>query len=261
MAKAKLIDVTRCTACRSCQTACKNWNKLPAVETQFIGSYENPPEFQPTTWTRVTFNEHGSNGSVKWYFAKKQCMHCVDAACESICPAEAISHTTYGNVYIDHKICIGCGACVGACPFNVPRVDPANNKSRKCTMCLDRLTNDLPPACVNACPVDALSFGDREEMIALGEEKVAALKEKGYSNAQLYGVEELGGLGVMYVLADSPAAYNFPENPTISSSVYLWKIALGPVKTLATIGLAAGALSNWLKLRKEEVIKEDLAKE
>lgn len=98
-------------------------------------------------------------------------------------------------------------------------------------------------------------------MIALGEEKVAALKEKGYSNAQLYGVEELGGLGVMYVLADSPAAYNFPENPTISSSVYLWKIALGPVKTLATIGLAAGALSNWLKLRKEEVIKEDLAKE
>lgn len=261
MAKAKLIDVTRCTACRSCQTACKNWNKLPAVETQFSGSYENPPEFQPTTWTRVTFNEQGSNGNVKWYFAKKQCMHCTEAACENVCPAEAISHTALGNVIIDQEKCIGCSACVGVCPFGVPRIDPAISKSRKCTMCFERLTNDMPPACVNACPVGALTFGDREEMIALGEEKVAALKERGYANAQLYGVDELGGLGVIYVLADSPAVYNFPENPTVSSSVYLWKIALGPVKAMATIGLAAGALSSWFKLRKEEVTKEKITKD
>lgn len=259
--KAKLIDVTRCTACRSCQTACKNWNQLPAVETQFTGSYENPPEFQATTWTRVAFIEHGNNGNTKWYFAKKQCMHCTDAACETICPAEAISHTPLGNVVVDKEKCIGCGACAGVCPFNVPRVDAVINKMRKCTLCFERLTNNTPPACVSACPVNALTFGDRDDMIALGEEKVAALKEQGYANAQLYGKDELNGLGVMYVLADSPAAYNFPENPTISASIYLWKIALGPVKTLATIGLAAGALSGWLKLRKEEVIKEEEERE
>jgi formate dehydrogenase iron-sulfur subunit len=255
--KAKLIDVSRCTACRGCQAACKNWNQLPAVETQFTGSYENPPEFQPTTWTRVTFNEDSSNGQVKWHFAKKQCMHCTDAACLSICPAQAIYHTPLGTVRIDQEKCVGCGACVGVCPFGVPRVDPNTKKSRKCTMCYERLTNDKKPACVTACPTGALSFGDRDEMIALGEERVDALKEKGYANAQLYGVDELGGLGVIYVLTESPAAYNFPEDPAISEvTMYLWKMALGPIRTLATVGLAAGALSGWLQMRKEEIRKE-----
>lgn len=69
--KAKLIDVTLCTACRGCQSACKNWNRLPAADTRFTGSYENPPEFQPATWTRVAFIEQSKNEKMSWYFVKK----------------------------------------------------------------------------------------------------------------------------------------------------------------------------------------------
>lgn len=183
-------------------------------------------------------------------------MHCGEAACKIICPVEAISHTPLGTVAIDLEKCIGCGACVTVCPFEVPRVDPLINKARKCTMCYDRMANDRVPASAGTCPLGALQYGDRDEIIALGEEKVAALKERGYVSARLYGVEELGGFGIIYVLIDSPAAYNFPETPTISASIYLWRAALGPVKTLAAVALAAGSLSNWLKMREKEVMKE-----
>ncbi len=254
--KAKLIDVTLCTACRGCQSACKNWNQLPAVQTQFTGSYENPPEFMPTTWTRVTFNEYRDNGKVRWLFAKKQCMHCGEAACYEICPVDAISYSPLGTVNIDYDTCIGCGACAGVCPFKVPRVDPVDNKAKKCTLCYELLTNGITPACMRVCPLEVMSYGDREEMIALGEEKVAALQANGYGNAQLYGVDELGGLGTVYVLADSPAAYGLPENPTVSASFYLWKVALGPVRTMAVAGLAAGVIAGWLKMRREEVVRE-----
>lgn len=256
MAKAKLIDVTKCSACRGCQTACKNWNQLPAAETEFTGSYENPPSTLPQTWTKVNFNEVADNGEVKWRFAKIQCMHCGEPACMEICPAEAISKTALGSVVVDHEKCIGCGACEGACPFGIPKVDQVAGVMKKCTLCSDRVSNDLLPACVKACPTGALDFGDREEMLAKAEERVAELQEKGVSKARVYGAEEMGGLGVIYVLADDPSAYGLPEDPSVAASFYLWKYALAPVRMLATVGMAAGMLSGLVKLRRDALIKE-----
>ena len=83
----KLIDTTRCTACRGCQVACKQWNEMPGLRTRNFGSYQNPPDLQWNTWTLIRFQEHvDQKGNLKWLFRKDGCMHCTDAACVKVCP-------------------------------------------------------------------------------------------------------------------------------------------------------------------------------
>ncbi len=254
MAKvARLIDVTKCMACKGCQVACKQWNQLPATETEFTGSYENPADLAPETWSRVKFNEHEDGDGVKWYFNFFSCMHCANPACKDICPVDAIVKKENGAVRIDKEMCIACGACRGACPFEIPRIDDA---AYKCTFCTERLANNMETACATACCTGAITVGDRDEKLEEAKARVEALQDRGFNNAQIYGEEELGGLNVIYVLADSPELYGLPEDPQVSFSAYLWKVAMGPVKTVAAIGLAAGALSSWFTMRKTEVEKE-----
>jgi len=251
----RVIDTTKCIGCRSCQVACKNWNQLPATETAFSGSYENPSDLSPETWSRVKFNEHLNNGEVNWYFSFYSCMHCMDPVCVKICPYDAISKSSLGPVIVDKELCTGCGTCAAACPYQVPRI--GGGKMWKCTFCFERISNGMEPACAKACPTGTISFGKASEKIAEAEARVASLREKGYDNAQIYGQEELGGLSVIYILADTPDKYGLPIDPEFSlATTYLWKAALAPLKALATIGLAAGTLSSWLKLRKDEVIQE-----
>lgn len=258
--KVRLIDVSKCVGCKGCQVSCKNWNQLPATPTEFSGSYESPPDLFPNTWSRVKFNEYADSDKVKFYFSFFSCMHCSDPACLNICPVKAISKDSLGSVKVDLGVCIGCGACKGVCPFNVPRI--GNNKMFKCTLCSARVSNGMASACATACPTGAISLGDADEKIAEAEARVAELKKSGFANARIYGKDELGGLGVIYVLTDAPDKYGLPAEPKVSlADVYFWKVALGPVKTLATVGLAAGALSGWLQMRKEEIRKEQEGKE
>src|SRR5665811_144545 len=72
--KAFLIDTTRCTACRSCQVACKQWNKLPAEATVNRGSYENPPDLTPHLYNQIHFIEQGQGSDLRWLFVNKRCM-------------------------------------------------------------------------------------------------------------------------------------------------------------------------------------------
>ena len=71
-----LVDTTRCMGCRGCQVACKQWNQLPATKTEFTGSYENPKNFSPDTWTIVRFREFDDTPT--WRFRKSQCYHCAE---------------------------------------------------------------------------------------------------------------------------------------------------------------------------------------
>lgn len=247
--KIRMFDVTKCIGCRACQVACKDWNQLPASETRFTGTYENPPDLQPETWCRVKFNEHEENGRTKWFFTFYSCMHCKEPACLDICPVDAIKKTGQGAVNIDAETCISCGACITACPFDVPRI---SDVAWKCTFCSDRTTNELTPACAKVCPTGTITFGDAQEKIDQAMAEVENLKNKGVTQAQLYGVEEIGGLNAVYVLADTPEKYGLPANPEVSSAAYLWKMALGPVRTVATVGLVAGSLFHWYDLRRKE---------
>jgi formate dehydrogenase iron-sulfur subunit len=239
--KAILYDATKCTACRGCQVACKQWNDLEGVKTTNRGTYENPPDLSWNTWLKMEFREVGNNGDLRWLFTRRSCMHCTEAACVEVCPTQALYHHELGFVAYDRNKCTGCGYCVEACPFDVPRSGSGAitgiRTMNKCTLCQDRVTNDLTPACVKTCPTGALQYGDREALLLEGKARVASLG----GNATLYGEEELGGLHVLYVLDDKPEVYGLPVDPKVPATSTVWQDVLQPigwgVAGLAALGL------------------------
>ena len=135
---AKLIDVTRCIGCKACQAACMEWNNLRGEIGYFEGSYDNPMDLNPSTWTLMRFTEWDNDeGNLEWLIRKDGCMHCEDPGCLKACPAPgAIVQYANGIVDFISENCIGCGYCIKGCPFNIPRVNPVDHKSYKCTLVL-----------------------------------------------------------------------------------------------------------------------------
>jgi formate dehydrogenase iron-sulfur subunit len=248
MAKAMLIDISKCMGCRACQVACKQWNDLPAETTACLGCYDNPLDLSLITWNRVAFYEFERSMKVAWVFRPVRCLHCTEASCVSVCPTGAAHHE--GEfVVIDPAWCIGCGYCVAACPFDVPRLGHGEEKgsARKCWFCLDRVSDGLAPACAQTCPPGAIQFGDQQELIAKGKERVALLQGKGFADATLYGDNLLGGLHQMYVLTDKPAVFALPEAPQVATRNVLGSWLSG----ILTAGVVA-ALPFWLLFRRKQ---------
>ena len=135
---AKLIDVSRCIGCKACQSACMEWNNLRPEIGYFEGSYDNPMDLNPSTWTLMRFTEwEDEQGNLEWLIRKDGCMHCEDPGCLKACPAPgAIVQYANGIVDFISENCIGCGYCVKGCPFNIPRISPVDHKSYKCTLVL-----------------------------------------------------------------------------------------------------------------------------
>lgn len=269
--RAILYDSTKCTACRGCQAACKQWNELKAGETVNRGSYENPPDLSPNTWLKMEFREVGSNGTVKWLFTRRACMHCGEAACVAVCPTKALFYNQFGFVSYDKGLCTGCGYCQQVCPFHVPRL-PTNRATGlglmdKCTFCttpgLDRVVIGEEPACVKTCPPDALVYGDRDKLVVLGKKRVEELKagrSEAHPRANLYGEKELGGLGVLYVLADSPDVYGLPKAPVFPPMVTAWQGVIQPLGWVAGGAVIAGLLLNMFVARARRLREEEESK-
>lgn len=208
---AMLIDVSRCIGCWWCYAACKNYNNLPE---EIQPEIDDPPELAEDTWTTLyTFQDKDG----EWNSRKHACMHCKEASCELVCPTGAISHNG-AAVVIDQEWCIGCGYCVQACPFGVPHKDEHTGTARKCGFCTERIENGDIPACADACPTGAIEFGTHDSLLEEAKARVNALKDSGYSNANLYGEIESGGLHVMYVLTDTPPKQGLPEEPRIATN-------------------------------------------
>ncbi len=206
-----LIDTTKCIGCRGCQVACKQYNDLPADRTGFRPIRTNPPDLTARTWSLIEFHEvPKTRERLVWRFVKRQCMHCLEPACASVCPVAALRKTEEGPVIYDAKRCIGCRYCMTACPFNVPRYqwDSTTPLIGKCTMCVERLAEGEPPACAKACLTGAIKFGRREELLAEAHARIAARPDRYVDH--IYGEHEVGGTAVLY-LSDVPfAAIGFP---------------------------------------------------
>ncbi len=248
---AKLIDVTTCIGCKACQVACSEWNDIRDEVGYCNGVYDNPTDLSAKSWTVMRFSETTHNDKLEWLIRKDGCMHCSDPGCLKACPSTgAIIQYANGIVDFQSEHCIGCGYCIAGCPFNIPRLNPEDNRVYKCTLCVDRVSVGQEPACVKTCPTGAIHFGTKKDMLNVAENRVAQLKKRGYANAGIYNPQEVGGTHVMYVLhhADKPNLYHgLPENPEISETVKFWK---GIWKPLAAVGFAAPVSSTtWVSVR------------
>ncbi|MEI6838702.1 MAG: formate dehydrogenase subunit beta [Alcaligenaceae bacterium] len=238
---AKLIDISSCIGCKACQVACMEWNETRPVIGDTDGTYNNPVELGANAWTVMKFNEiENAQGGIDWLIRKDGCMHCEDPGCLKACPSPgAIVKLDNGIVDFNSDKCIGCGYCVAGCPFDVPKISQTTNKATKCTLCSDRVSVGQEPACVKACPTQALTFGPKDDRIKYANERIKDLNGRGYDKASLYNPQGVGGTHVMYVLphGDKPTAYNgLPADPKISSTVGLWK---GIMKPIALLTMAA----------------------
>ena len=152
------FDSSSCTGCKTCQAACKDRNGLPVgvlwrrVYEVTGGGWERSGE----AWVSSVFAYHVSLA----------CNHCERPICMEVCPAAAITQRADGIVLLDTTKCIGCKYCSWACPYGAPQYDEQTGRMSKCTFCADDIDAGRPPACVAACPMRALDYGDRAELLA-----------------------------------------------------------------------------------------------
>ncbi len=139
-----VIDQSRCIGCHACTVACKSENDVP------LGEFR--------TW--VKYVEKGTFPDTRRFFSVLRCNHCDNAPCVRICPVTALWRRKDGIVDFDTDQCIGCKACMQACPYDALHINPANNSAEKCHFCAHRVEQNLQPACVVVCPEQAIIAGD-----------------------------------------------------------------------------------------------------
>jgi len=148
-----LVDSASCSGCKACQAACKDRHGV-AVGILWRRVYE----IAGGGWTR------DGSGLVPQVFAYNlsiACNHCEEPICAEVCPTGAMRRREDGLVLVDAERCVGCRYCAWACPYGAPQYDETAGRMTKCTFCADLLDQGLPPACVAACPMRALDFGER----------------------------------------------------------------------------------------------------
>ena len=192
-----LVDTTRCIGCRSCEVACGEAHGLEVPDVVNDGALE---EVRTTgTRRRTVVNRHQTDAGT--VFVKRQCLHCWQPACASACLTNAMYKTHEGPVIWRESKCMGCRYCMVACPFEIPRFeyDSPVPRIEKCTLCWDRLERGLIPACVRACPVDALMFGGRRDLLEIARVRIYNHPE--HYVHRIYGEHEVGGTGWLYLSA------------------------------------------------------------
>ena len=243
---AKLVDISRCIGCKGCEVACKEWNELGIEPTENFGSYQSHRDLTPDTWLLMRFTEAEVDGDLHWLIKKDACLHCEEPGCLLACPAPgAIVQYDNGIVDFNQANCIGCQLCVSGCPFDIPRLNSETRKVYKCNMCIDRVEAGLEPACAKTCPTNAIAWGTKQDMVALGERKVEGLRARGFANAMLYDPPGVGGTHMMYVVphGDQLGAYDLPADPTAGAGALA---LLGTVRRMGAPALGLGLLAAGL---------------
>ena len=278
--RATLIDISNCIGCRACQVACKQWNEREGEDTQLEPDlfFQNPAVLSAKTYTLIAFHEMENParpGGLDSAYVMQRCLHCLEPACVSACPTTALQRQPDGPVSYEADECIGCRYCMLACPWDVPTADWNTRapKISKCTHCADRIPQPVPvafngqaasdyegkrfsdtiaiPACVKACPADALRYGTRDEMLALAHKRIADRPDKYIDH--VYGEKELGGTTVLYL---SKVPFDKLGFPTYGEKPFpaFTAAALGAVPP-AVIGVGAmlGAAYAFFSKRAQKV--------
>lgn len=144
---AKVIDHTRCIGCHACTTACKSENLVPLSVTR----------------TYVKHVDVGVFPQARRAHQVTRCNQCAHAPCATACPTTAMFKRPDGIVDFDKSICIGCKACMAACPYDAIFINPEDHSAEKCNFCAHRIDVGLEPACVVVCPTQAILIGDMND--------------------------------------------------------------------------------------------------
>jgi formate dehydrogenase iron-sulfur subunit len=251
-------DTSVCIGCKACEVACKEWNSIPEDGLNFTGmSYDNTEGLGADTWRHVAFIEqrkplagqipgveHEGGNELRWLMASDVCKHCTHAACLDVCPTGALFRTEFSTVVVQEDVCNGCGYCIPACPYGVIDQRKGDGRAWKCTLCYDRLTVGMEPACAKACPTNSIQFGPLDELRERAQGRVEQLVEAGVTDARLYGHDPndgVGGDGAFFLLLDAPEVYGLPPDPVVTTADLprMWKhVALAATTLAAGIAVA-----------------------
>lgn len=155
-----LVDQRRCIGCNSCTIACKSENNVP------LGYWRS--------WVKGI--QKGVYPHVGTFFLRRLCNHCDVPPCTQVCPVQAtLRREEDGIVVMYYGKCIGCGMCIGACPYDARFFNPIGNTADKCDFCVSRVDKGLRPACVEACLSGALVFGDLDDPKSEIAQRLAAV--------------------------------------------------------------------------------------
>ena len=212
MPKAFFIDTSRCTACRGCQVACKEWHQHQAVPTLQRGTHQNPPDFTPYNYKIVRFNEHKIDGKIKWLFFPDQCRHCLVPPCkdaaDAYVPGAVVQDEATGAVLYTDKtkqLTIDQAREVrDMCPYGIPVRNEATGMLSKCDWCIDRQRAGMKPACVKTCCTGSMNIGERADMLVLARQTLEKVK-KTHPEATLLDEDYLA---VIYLITEPRKLYH-----------------------------------------------------
>lgn len=239
--KGVLVDSTVCIGCRKCEWACKGAHDFEQGSFESYQNDETLDKMRRPTYDNLTIVNEYDDGARN---VKLQCMHCDHPACASACIVGAITKTENGAVVWDTDKCIGCRYCMVACPFQIPAFEyhkALDPKIVKCDFCVDRTSEGKIPACVNICPVEALTYGTREELIIEAKRRIKNHPEKYYDH--VFGEDEVGGTSWLYLADKNLAGGVFPKldnnpAPGVSESIQhgLFAYFVPPIAVYALLG-------------------------
>jgi formate dehydrogenase iron-sulfur subunit len=235
-ARAILVDTTRCVGCRACEAACSEANGN--AEPPMLGDdrvFDRHRDMEPQAYTVVNRYPAATPAGAAVRYVKTQCMHCVEPACASACPARALEKTDAGPVIYHGDRCLGCRYCMVACPFDGPRFEYTHAVPyvKKCMFCAERQAHGSMPACAEVCPSGALQFGTRETLLEEARARIYQNPSK-YTH-HIYGEHEAGGTSWLYI-SDVPLE-NLGLKAGLSTTPYpdLTKSALSTVPVVMTL--------------------------
>ncbi|MFP4368179.1 MAG: 4Fe-4S dicluster domain-containing protein [Candidatus Kapaibacterium sp.] len=256
-----LTDITKCIGCTECVNACKVINNLsPDKPREWIKN----DGLSANNWTSVLYNgEH---------YVRKQCRHCIDPACVSVCPVGALQNKENGAVIYDSDRCLGCRYCMMACPYGIPRYtwDSPVAYVRKCILCYENIKNGRidQPACTSVCPTGATIFGSRKDLLREAHYRIKNEPDKYMDH--VFGEKEVGGSNVLYITSkEAPLDFLFYYNNRLEKDIKLLgspdpnaplpettKWAMGAVP-VAFFGMGAIMASSYWMIKRRQKLAED----
>lgn len=258
-----LTDLTACVGCRSCERACNEVNGLPAPDTPFDDPGVFEQKRRPTSKAYTVVNRYErTDGTGPPVYRKIQCNHCNEPGCATACPARAYAKTPEGAVFYDEDLCFGCRYCMTACPFNVPAYSyesALEPKIVKCTFCLPRLKEGKIPACAEACPAGALTFGKRSDLLELAHNKIEKDPERYIDH--VYGEREVGGTSWMYLSSVPFGDLGFPTDLPSEPLIENTKGFLAAVPTVLVVWPALFGMCYSALRHRESAVSEAQKKE